>query len=703
MAVDDSCPVVSVIMPVHNAERYLKYSVNSVLKQTLGEFELICINDSSTDSSLAILEAFAADDDRVKILSHDGNAGSARNCGMSEAQGQYLIFLDSDDFFEVTLLEETVAAAQLHDADMVLFGGFRFDDALQESSKDLQFLDSGKLPDKKVFTYKDLQDDIFQVINPAPWTRLYSREFVAHTGYEFQSIDNANDWFFSYATLIAARRICVVEKGLVYYRTNTLSSVQSRKEKAPLCFLEAIFALYEEAERLGVLGEIRKSLDYAALSSTRFNLQTLSAAEARFEVLDALESARFEGLGLLGQNARSYKASFVRDVAGFISTAVEQRRKRRAAPSQNRTLKVLQDASQRKLPKVSVIVPVFNTAGYLEEAITSITSQTLRNIEIICIDDGSTDESLRTMQRLARQDNRIRLFAQPNSGLSCTRNQGMSLAKGEYLYFFDSDDWLDADALKRLCACADAAGFDMLMFDAVPFYEEGDLVEVNKTYSDYYHRRGGYEGAYEGPSLMGQMARCGDYLQSACLYLLRSSFVQSQKLAFHEGILHEDNAFTFSALLGAKKAGYMSEKFYRRRVRHGSITRAVPTFDHCYGYFACYLDMAALHSASAERLSGRQYAETLPVVMECLSSARAAFRKMPEKERGGQLALADREEALFEELVAKPAIKDLEAEALRCEIGDFYHSPSYRLGRALTWPLRQASYLIKSIKDKGAI
>lgn len=100
--------------------------------------------------------------------------------------------------------------------------------------------------------------------------------------------------------------------------------------------------------------------------------------------------------------------------------------------------------------KITVVVPIYNTANYLTRCINSITSQTYRNLEIILIDDGSTDESLQMCNLLAEKDKRIKVVHQENHGLAETRNKGMELATGEYICFFDSDDYVDNSMLETL-------------------------------------------------------------------------------------------------------------------------------------------------------------------------------------------------------------------------------------------------------------
>lgn len=95
------------------------------------------------------------------------------------------------------------------------------------------------------------------------------------------------------------------------------------------------------------------------------------------------------------------------------------------------------------MAKISIIVPVYNTEKFLEKCLNSLINQTLKDIEIICINDGSTDKSLQILEKFANKDKRIQIINQTNSGLSVARNIGIKKAKGEYIGFVDSDDWVD--------------------------------------------------------------------------------------------------------------------------------------------------------------------------------------------------------------------------------------------------------------------
>ena len=97
---------------------------------------------------------------------------------------------------------------------------------------------------------------------------------------------------------------------------------------------------------------------------------------------------------------------------------------------------------------VSIIIPVFNAAPYLDKCLSSVTNQRLKNIEIICVDDGSTDRSLEILSKYEKNDARIRIIRQKNSGVSAARNKGILNAKGEYIAFLDADDFVDKNTYK---------------------------------------------------------------------------------------------------------------------------------------------------------------------------------------------------------------------------------------------------------------
>lgn len=217
-------------------------------------------------------------------------------------------------------------------------------------------------------------------------------------------------------------------------------------------------------------------------------------------------------------------------------------------------------------PKVSIVIPVYNTEPYVAQTVRSIVGQTLRDIEIIAIDDGSTDSSGDILRQLAAEDERIRVYAQPNRGLSETRNAGLDCARGRYVYFMDSDDLLEADALELCFERAEAERLDFVFFDAECFGAASA-----GSWHDYRRVRHVGEQPAPGRELLRQMLDRDCYRASACLSFIRTDYLRRLGLRFHPGILHEDELFTPQLYLAAERCAGIDRAFFRRRLREGSI------------------------------------------------------------------------------------------------------------------------------------
>ena len=183
-------------------------------------------------------------------------------------------------------------------------------------------------------------------------------------------------------------------------------------------------------------------------------------------------------------------------------------------------------------PKISVIIPVYNTEKYLDKCLVSIQNQSIKEIEILCIDDGSTDNSLKILKKYTKSDKRIRIIPQKNSGAGAARNTGIAASKGEYLSFIDSDDWLDKDFFKNVYTCAKNSG--------------ADVVEATQSYNCY---KGGKTVLFNKKKAVGFMAN-GSYFRRDVIWdkLYRADFVKSHNILFPNGLCHNDGFFLLQAL-----------------------------------------------------------------------------------------------------------------------------------------------------------
>lgn len=218
--------------------------------------------------------------------------------------------------------------------------------------------------------------------------------------------------------------------------------------------------------------------------------------------------------------------------------------------------------------KISIIVPVFNSGEYLKTCIDSLLVQTLENIEIVLVDDGSTDNSPATIDRYAEKDMRIKVMHQLNSGLSVARNTGMTVAGGEYILFVDSDDWLSIDACHALYTYAHQRDTDVLL--TTMLYSEGN----GKTYrvgdkAALFHG----EEVMDGKDCLAETIKTGTYTPMVCGNLYRKRFLEEHHLLF-QGRIHEDERFMPYALYYANHVAYMSGDFYFYRQHASSLVHS---------------------------------------------------------------------------------------------------------------------------------
>lgn len=249
-----------------------------------------------------------------------------------------------------------------------------------------------------------------------------------------------------------------------------------------------------------------------------------------------------------------------------------------------------------KPPKVSVIIPVYNVEKYLPECLDSVLNQTLNDIEIICIEDGSSDSSLLLLRQYEKTDSRIKVYENNcNMGLSYSRNKGLKMAQGHYIYFLDSDDMITKDALELLYRCAEGEKTDVIYFNAELIYENGDLAIKHSDYIAEYKRI--YEGIYSGEDLFNKFMLNDDWNPSPPRQFFRSEFLKQQKITFYEGILHEDHLFWFNAIIKAKRAICLHEKLFIRRYREDSITTVAITSRNFEGLFISFCELLLFWNA----------------------------------------------------------------------------------------------------------
>ena len=224
---------ISAIIPVYNTEKYLPACIDSLLEQTMMDFEMIFVDDGSTDRSVEIIRSYQQNDARIKLIQQKNQyAGVARNNGMKIARGKYLLFLDSDDFFEPKMLEEAYRCAEQNQTEITIFGFSTYDTVTGEIKKK-------SFPDypEGVFCSTDLGERVFVLYNPSPWNKLFLRSFIEKEKLQFQAIRKGNDIYFTYMAMALAHRAVFCKQNLVFYRINNSNSLQGNVLRDADCFI----------------------------------------------------------------------------------------------------------------------------------------------------------------------------------------------------------------------------------------------------------------------------------------------------------------------------------------------------------------------------------------------------------------------------------------------------------------------------------
>lgn len=217
--------------------------------------------------------------------------------------------------------------------------------------------------------------------------------------------------------------------------------------------------------------------------------------------------------------------------------------------------------------KVSVILPVYNVGAYLEETLQCLTSQLLSDIEIIAVNDGSTDNSEAILKKYQQQDSRVRYYNQPNQGQSAARNHALRHATGDYIYFMDSDDKADLNLLQLCYDYAQQTQADFIFFDGEKLMEDGanpiawnyqrtHLLEENKR--------------YDGETLLNLMLDTKKHNCVVWLLFIRKAYLDRIGLSFYEGIIHEDELYTTILTLSSDNIYCLKHSLVNHRIRSAS-------------------------------------------------------------------------------------------------------------------------------------
>ena len=702
-----SAPVVSIIVPVYNAERYLGECLDSLLGQSLEDIEVIAVDDGSTDGSAALLAHRAAADGRLKVIAKaNGGAAAARNTGLAAATGDYVLFVDADDYIARRACERLAEVARREQADIVVFGGKTF--------PTLRWADEAFSSQEAVFRGESLRVIIEEPGgNPLMCNKLYSRALLADHGCTLdEELVLGEDNAFQFATFPLARTIAFIPDALYFYRIHGASAVGSREEDHDqkawlhLDVVRRIARTWAERGWMAQEGDalFRWAMEFLYNESSQASFDERSRYGRAFaELLDEAFPGFAERQDPL--SATFGRVAFMRGAA----TAAEE------------------------TPEVTVVLGSLDGAELSPEALRGIELQTMQRMEVLALPEPWESSGYgRSVAALAKRDRRVRLLG---TGEAASVLAG---ARGRYLVPLLGNDALEISAFEQmlrwlapkegrdaldadLVAFAGASGLDGAVdlfdrdhpaLDAALESKEGfsaaelegclfgitSLMVGNRAFATALLRQAATQASEGTESWQGLLARAS--LGAQCVLATTDSLVAQERLAFSDPAQAAQAGRCLADGLAqgrgavAQTAGPGAQRDYDRALALHliGVLRLVQDADA----FAALLEAVRplLEALDPNALAGDDGLDD------------AERRLLTELAAGAPTALhaaltadtIDRLLELNQRNLKEAKEQQWSNEQLRAERRDFYRSISYRTGRAVTALPRRIVGALKKLK-----
>lgn len=509
--------LISIIVPIYNKEDYLPQCLDSIINQSYTNFEVLLINDGSTDESGKICVEYAERDIRFRYFEKEnGGVSSARNLGLERSEGAYITFIDSDDWVEFNYLEVLYNALRENNADVAIssYKSYYLDGKFYlrvYSSQEEEFLRIGKR-NRDVFLEEfpklgKLNHDFHCIAS-----KLFKRELLESQKFD-ESINYGEDLYFFFNLYLKMQSIIYVKEATYIYRQHGTNITLNFTESLALQEIQIHEQILKSAESQGI--------------ATFYYL----------EKLKYLVSLRIE----------QFPYS---DAIKNYETIVSEFENRVTYPQ----------------PLISLIVPIYNVANYLGLCLDSITKQTYSNIEILLINYGSSDGSKEICQEFVNRDRRFHYFERENGDLSDARNVGIIHSQGEFISFIDSDDWIDPTYVEDLYKAALLNDSEVVVSNYKEFHNEQNVYLIH-FFDDYYERN------YIGEELIQQLP----FLERKDLSFTTSwGILFSRRLfeciSFPKGKNIEDTRTNYRLFAEPYHSTYIHKSLYNYRVGLDSIS-----------------------------------------------------------------------------------------------------------------------------------
>ena len=523
-------PDISIIIPVYNVEEYLLKCYESIKMQSINNIEIIFIDDGSRDSSGRICNNLYLQDNRVKVI-HKNNEGAliARKVGIENSTGEYIYFIDPDDYLtDEKSLEIMLNEIRKENVDILHFDVAVDGDDKKEVSDKLKYL---SIQERKYDSaYSIIKNAILRTYTWHLWNKIFKGDVcrMAVKGVKNVKMYTATDAYMYLVFAYYAKTYKSIHTNALYtYRIG--QGVTTHKEISLEDFNKYIYEtniisylaeFYIQEKCLGVYIDLLGDLENRFFNHCYWRYTQLSKdlkTEAKDVLINTFGSEKF--------NAR---------VSG---------------------------ENQKKRPKVSIIVPTYNVSKYLNECMDSILNQTLKDIEVIAIDDGSTDESLKILREYENKDKRVKVITKPNSGYGHTMNIGLDRASGEYIGIVEPDDWVRPKMYETLYDLAKRKNLDIIKADFNRFVGSG------KSRIDTLNKLSGKDEDYNVVFKPADRLDSFKYVMNTWSGIYRTDFIKRNKIRHNEtpGASFQDNGFWFQTFCLADRVMLNKNAFYMNR------------------------------------------------------------------------------------------------------------------------------------------
>ncbi|MCD8283620.1 MAG: glycosyltransferase [Opitutae bacterium] len=544
-------PKISVVVPVFNMERYLAKSLDSVIFQSLREIEIICIDDGSTDSTPQILAEYAARDSRIRVITQENKGvGAARNVGIRVARGEFIAFLDPDDFLpDEGTYAELYSLAKKNNVRVCGGSIYTFNVAKNKICVPGK---SGYLADQAfrkdgLLSFSEWQFDY------GFYRYIFDREMLVGNEIFFPEYVRFQDPPFCARALETAGTFYAMQCPTYIYRWGH----SSPNFTDPRRIVDLLRGIRDQLK-------FSRERNYAKLHWIQihhlfeeFNSRVCVALNAFPELVES------HGVRALPDSTTPIVKEFfdiLKEIDGLVDISLARKYK-----SDTPYFSVYGNIFESEI-KVSVIIPVYNVEKYLRECLASVVNQKLKEIEIICVDDGSKDSSPEILKEYAERDSRVKIISKPNSGYGHTMNVGLAAASGEYIGIVESDDYVVPEMYENLFKTAHKLHLDIIKGDYCRFLGDGQERKFSRSRITGVKNCGIVFNMQETvlPFTFNMVTWAGIYNRK---YLVENNIRWNET----PGAAFQDNGFWFLSFCYAGKVYFVDKPYYMlRRDNSGS-------------------------------------------------------------------------------------------------------------------------------------